>query len=150
MFKTGGVWNADPLDAPLTDPYRWGAPCERRMPVEGLKLAHEMMAQAAPKPFVLAERLPAPGVAGDQDYFHHACRNASTDHLPSGACRMGADPETVVDPQLCFDGIAAFREADATVMPRPVLSNPNAATIMISEKAASMIRAPHGLQGASP
>ncbi|MBJ2151320.1 GMC family oxidoreductase [Paracoccus sp. IB05] len=142
--------SADPLAAPLIDPNYWADPYDRRMSVEGLKLAREMMAQAALKPFVLAERLPGPGVTSDRDYFDYACRNAKTDHHPAGTCRMGTDPEAVVDPQLRFNGIEALRVVDASVMPRLVSSNTNAATIMIAEKAADMIRASHGLQGATP
>lgn len=133
--------SADPAAAPLIDPNYWADPYDREMSIAGLKLAREIMAQEALKPFVLAERLPGPEVRTDQDYFDYACRHAKTDHHPAGTCRMGADPEAVVDPQLRFNGIAGLRVVDASVMPRVVSSNTNAATIMIAEKAADMIRA---------
>ena len=132
--------SADPLAAPLIDPNYWADPHDREMSIRGLKLAREIMRQDALKPFVLAERLPGPDVQTDADYFNYACAHAKTDHHPAGTCRMGADPQAVVDPQLRFNGIAGLRVVDASIMPSVVSSNTNAATIMIAEKAADMIR----------
>ena len=132
--------SADPLAAPLIDPNYWADPHDREMSIRGLKLAREIMRQDALKPFVLAERLPGPDVETDEDYFNYACAHAKTDHHPAGTCRMGADPHAVVDPQLRFNGIAGLRVVDASIMPSVVSSNTNAATIMIAEKAADMIR----------
>ncbi|MCA3562208.1 MAG: FAD-dependent oxidoreductase [Aestuariivirga sp.] len=137
--------SADPLAAPLIDPNYWADPHDREMSIRGLKLAQEIMRQNALKPFVKAERLPGPEVKTGQDYFDYACRHAKTDHHPAGTCRMGVDPAAVVDPTLRFNGIAALRVADASIMPTVVSSNTNAATIMIAEKAADMIRASQGV-----
>lgn len=133
--------SADPLAAPLIDPNYWADPYDREMSIRGLKLAQEIMSQPALRPFVLAERLPGPQVRSDQDYFDYACRHAKTDHHPAGTCRMGSDAGAVVDPMLRFNGIAGLRVVDASIMPQVVSSNTNAATIMIAEKAADMIRA---------
>ena len=132
--------SADPMAAPLIDPNYWEDPYDREMSIRGLKLAREIMAQDALKPFVLAERLPGPEVRTEEDYFNYACAHAKTDHHPAGTCRMGSDAGAVVDTQLRFNGIEGLRVVDASIMPRVVSSNTNAATIMIAEKAADMIR----------
>ncbi len=132
--------SADPLAAPLIDPNYWADPYDRDMSIRGLKLARQIMSQAALKPFVLAERLPGPDVQTDEDYFNYACAHAKTDHHPVGTCRMGADPAAVVDLSLRFNGIAGLRVVDASIMPRLISSNTNAATIMIAEKAADIIK----------
>jgi choline dehydrogenase len=132
--------SADPKAVPLIDPNYWEDPYDREMSIQGLKLAQEIMRQPALKPFVLAERLPGPGVRSDEDYFSYAAKNAKTDHHPAGTYRMGSDQEAVVDPHLRFNGIEALRVADASIMPTVVSSNTNAATIMIAEKAADLIK----------
>jgi choline dehydrogenase len=55
---------------------------------------------------------------------------------------MGNDPMAVVDPELRVYGIEGLRVADASVMPTVVSGNTNAATIMIGEKVADMLRRP--------
>lgn len=136
--------SSDPVAAPLIDPNYWEDPYDREMSIRGLKLAREIMRQPALRPFVKAERLPGPGVVTDQDYFDYACKHSKTDHHPAGTCRMGSDPAAVVDPRLRFNGLQGLRVVDASIMPTVVSSNTNAATIMIAEKAAHMIRADHG------
>ena len=136
--------SADPAAAPLIDPNYWEDPHDRRDVDRGAEArAGDHARRRRSKPFVLAERLPGPEVRTEQDYFDFACRHSKTDHHPAGTCRMGSDPAAVVDPRLRFNGIEGLRVVDASIMPTVVSSNTNAATIMIAEKAADMIRADH-------
>jgi choline dehydrogenase-like flavoprotein len=132
--------SSDPSAAPLIDPNYWSDPHDRNMSLEGLKIAREIMQQAALKPFVMAERLPGPKVATDDELFDYGCANAKTDHHPVGTCKMGQGPDAVVGLDLRVRGLEGLRVCDSSVMPRVPSCNTNAPTIMVGEKGADMIR----------
>lgn len=130
----------DPAAAPLIDPNYWSDPHDRKMSLEGLKIAREIMQQDALKPFVMAERLPGPKVLTDDELFDYACANAKTDHHPVGTCKMGTDAMAVVDLELKVRGLEGLRVCDSSIMPRVPSCNTNAPTIMVGEKGADIIR----------
>ncbi|WP_079212443.1 GMC family oxidoreductase [Brucella pituitosa] len=130
----------DPAAAPLIDPNYWNDPHDRKMSLEGLKIAREILSQDALKPYVMAERLPGPKVVSDDDLFDYACANAKTDHHPVGTCRMGTDAMAVVDLELKVRGLEGLRVCDSSIMPRVPSCNTNAPTIMVGEKGADIIR----------
>lgn len=130
----------DPAAAPLIDPNYWSDPHDRKMSLEGLKIAREIMQQDALKPYVMAERLPGSKVVSDDDLFDYACANAKTDHHPVGTCRMGTDAMAVVDLELKVRGLEGLRVCDSSIMPRVPSCNTNAPTIMVGEKGADIIR----------
>lgn len=137
--------NANIESAPLIDPNYWEDPIDRDISIQGLKMAQEIMRQKPLQPFVLEEKLPGKSVKTDQDYYEYACQLAKTDHHPVGTCRMGSDESAVVDTELRFNGVENLRVVDASIMPRIVSSNTNAATIMIAEKATDLIKAEHSI-----
>jgi choline dehydrogenase-like flavoprotein len=59
---------------------------------------------------------------------------------PVGTCRMGADDDSVVDPQLRVRGVDGLRVADASVMPTIIRGHTHAPSVLIGEKAADLIR----------
>ncbi|MBZ9657379.1 GMC family oxidoreductase [Phyllobacterium lublinensis] len=130
----------DATSTPLIDPNYWSDPHDRKMSIEGLKIAREIMSQTALKPFVMAERLPGPKYNSDAELFDYGCANAKTDHHPVGTCKMGTDPMAVVDLELKVRGLEGLRVCDSSVMPRVPSCNTNAPTIMMGEKGADIIR----------
>ena len=114
---------------------------DRRCMVEGVKLGRRLAATRAMAPWVAEEIAPGPEAASDEDILAWIRRTGGTIYHPSGTCRMGGDPESVVDPELRVRGIEGLRVADASIMPTVVSGNTNAACIMIGEKCADMVKA---------
>ena len=133
--------SGDPRDKPLIDPNAFAEPYDLDRAVEGIRISEEIMAQPAFRPYVQAKRIPGDVVRSTADYRDFARQAARTAYHPVGTCKMGADEMAVVGPDLRVRGIAGLRVCDSSIMPTVVSSNTNAATIMIAEKAADMIRA---------
>ena len=132
--------SADPAAAPLIDPNYWADSYDREMSLKALRIARDILGQDALKPFLMAERLPGPNCNTDEELFDYVCGMAKTQHHPAGTCAMGRGKMAVVSPDLNVHGLEGLRVCDSSVMPYIVSSNTNAATIMIAEKAADLIR----------
>ena len=88
-----------------------------------------------------AEVMPGEAVQTDAEIDAWVRTAVNTALHPVGSCAMGTGADAVCDAQLKVHGLEGLRIADASVMPRIVGGNTNAASIMIGEKAAAMIAA---------
>jgi choline dehydrogenase len=129
----------DPDAMPLIDFNYLGERYDMDQLIAGIEIVHQLAATSAFDAWggrANTGSILASGQAG----IEAAVRDGlSTYFHPVGTCRMGLDDQAVVDPQLRVRGIDRLRVADASVMPEIVSSNTAAATIMIGEKAASLI-----------
>jgi choline dehydrogenase len=66
-------------------------------------------------------------------------RTVDSYNHPVGTCAMGLGKHAVVDPTLRVHGISNLRVADASVMPDITTGHTLAPTLVIAEKAASLI-----------
>lgn len=82
------------------------------------------------------------GGADSKDEEHFVRKYVRPISHVSGTCRMGSDPNAVVDPSLRLKGFKGIRVADASVMPRVVSGNTNAASMLIGERCADFILRP--------
>ncbi len=108
---------------------------DRASMVAGLRMALAMAEQPALKA-VIDRPFRVPESDSDEDLLAFARREGMTVFHPTSSCPMGS----VVDPELRVYGFDGLRVADASVMPEITRANTNAATIMIAEKAADLIR----------
>jgi choline dehydrogenase len=127
-------------DPPAVHPNYLSTETDQRTIVEGLKLLRRLLASPQLQRFVESEMLPGREVGSDAQLLDYARRRGGTVYHPTSTCKMGVDGLAVVDPQLRVVGLEALRIADASVMPTVVSGNTNAATIMIGEKLADMLR----------
>jgi choline dehydrogenase-like flavoprotein len=82
---------------------------------------------------------PGSQVQSDADWLSFARHNGQTIYHPIGTCRMGEDERAVVDLRLRVRGLEGLRVVDASVMPKMVSGNIQAAVMMVAEKAADLI-----------
>ncbi|PPQ36548.1 Choline dehydrogenase [Rhodoblastus acidophilus] len=141
-FSRGRVFpkNANPLAAPGIDPAFLSDRRDLETLIRGAKMARDIVMTPPLQLFCGEELFGVRGGMTDDEWETHIRARADTIYHPVGTCRMGADAEAVVDPELRVRGVEALRVVDASIMPTLIGGNTNAPTIMIAEKAADMIR----------
>ncbi len=132
----------DPFDAPAVYPNYLATETDQRTIIAGLKLIRQILANPHMQSFIDSEFQPGPAVENDEELLDYARRRGGTVYHPTSTCKMGSDPLAVVDAELRVHGVEGLRVADASIMPTVVSGNTNAATIMIGEKLADIVRQP--------
>ena len=131
--------SANPHDHPLIDPNLLGDEADLAPLVRGLVLSRRVLASASFARYQAVEVAPGPEARGEAQLEEYVRRTASTVHHPVGTCRMGTDPESVVDSQLRVRGVERLRVVDASGFPSIIGGNTNATVVMMAEKAADMM-----------
>jgi len=133
-----GLSSNNPLAAPIIQPNFFQVKEDLDQMVEGCKVALEVMNQAALKTYI--KEIVAPlDWRSDEAIALHVKKGCETVYHPVGTCKMGQDEMAVVDNELRVHGIDNLRVVDASIMPKIVTGNTNAAVYMIAEKAADII-----------
>jgi choline dehydrogenase len=139
--------SSDPTAKPIVRNEFYSSGDDMQRMIAALRLTLEICGQAAMRPYC-AEPFNTPDGDTDEALRAHVARTTFAVYHPVGTCRMGADADAVLDPELRVNGIEALRVVDASVMPVVPRGNTNAPTIAVAERAADLIR--HGRALAEP
>jgi choline dehydrogenase len=133
------IRSADPREAPAIRYNYLATENDRRVMIEGLRIARRIAHATPLSNYIVREEFPGPQAQTDDDLLAVLRESGDTVFHPTSTCRMGTDERSVVDSQLRVRGLAGLRVVDASVMPAVVSGNTNAAVIAIAEKGADLI-----------
>ena len=134
-----GLKSPRPGDPPAIRHLLFEHPDDRDRLARGIRLTRRI-ARTAPLTDLIERPLqPDWDDMPDKEIDIFITASAGTIYHPSGTCRMGADPDSVVDPALRVRGLQNVRIADASIMPTVTSGNLNAPCMMIGEKASELI-----------
>ncbi len=129
----------DPEGPPVIDPNYLEAEADRRCLRDGVRLAAKIGDTEPLARYNAGPISPGGPLQDDTAIDEWVRQGANTIFHPVGTCRMGVDPDSVVDQALKLRGLGGLRIADASVMPTIIGGNTSAPTMMIAEKAADLI-----------
>lgn len=132
------IASADPTAAPLIDFDYLSDPRDVQVLHEGMLMIREVMQSKVFGSHVRREMHPGPQY-GNDTLRSELLNRATTVYHGVGTCRMGVDERAVVGPDLKVRGIENLRVADASIMPSIIGGNTNAPSMMIGEKAGTII-----------
>lgn len=132
--------NRDPATPPVIDHRLLGSPRDLARLIAAAKFLEKLFATDPLARHVIGNNFPAETPRSDAEWEETVRMLTSHGYHPVGTCRMGG-PDAVLDPQLRVRGVERLRVIDASVMPRLISGNTNAATIAIAEKGADLIKA---------
>lgn len=112
---------------------------DRATAVKALREMRRIMTMPAIQPYVVEEVKPGLKCSTDAELIEYVHQNGTSGFHSTSSCAMGADETAAVDPRLRVRGVGRLRVIDASIMPRVVAGNTNAATIMIGEKGADLV-----------
>jgi choline dehydrogenase len=108
---------------------------DRTCIASGLRIALDIASQPALRDIITGP-LEVPQSESESHLLAFARQAGLTFYHPTSSCSIG----TVVNPELRVLGVDGLRVVDASVMPTIIRGNTHAATVMIAERAADLIR----------
>ena len=132
--------SADPLEAPRILGNHLTERADIDAMILGVERTRDIAAQAALRPFTGKEIHPGASVVGAAAIEADLRRDTELIYHPTSTARIGPPETGVVDSELRVHGVVGLRVVDASVFPTIPRGNTNAATYMVAEKAANLIK----------
>jgi len=134
------IRSADPDEPPAIRFNFLADSIDQRTMVDGFRMIRRIVGTQPMDTLRGEEYSPGREVGTDAEILTWIRNNAQTAYHPIGTCRMGREPNAVVDERLKVIGLEGLRIADASIFPTMPSGNTNAPAIMVGEKAADLIR----------
>jgi choline dehydrogenase len=132
--------SANPTDNVLADPRYLSHPEDLRRMVRAFELSRELFATKAFAEWGVSEVTPGADVSTPEQVTEYVKQAVGSYYHYVGACKMGTDTQSVVDPELKVYGVEGLRIADASVMPEVPTGNCQTPVLMIAERCAEFIK----------
>ena len=131
----------DPTDHPRIDPGFFSDHADIETLIDAVEHIREITCQPAFGDVVGKEVAFGPEVKSRSAMATGLRQHITTGHHPVSTCRIGADDDVkaVLDAEFRVRGIEDLRVVDASAFPDQLSGNPNAAIIMMAERAADML-----------
>jgi choline dehydrogenase len=135
------IQSADPDRPMLIDANFLAAEEDRRHSIDLVKFVHRLMKQpalAAAEPVYVGSK-PDINFESDEEVLDLVHQFGFSGCHVAGTCRMGSDPDAVVDTKLRVRGVQGVRVVDTSIMPSLPTGNTNAAAMVAAWRAAEFI-----------
>jgi len=129
----------DPNAPPALEPNYRSTQQDKDAMIGAVRVMREYVRQPALRDIVEVETMPGPAYASDAEILEAYDKFGTCAYHAIGSCRMGADPESVVDPQLRVRGVQGVRVMDTSIMPQIPAGNTNGPTMAMAWRAADII-----------
>lgn len=111
--------------------------------VEGIKLTRDLGRRSEWGEYLGSEIFPGPNVQTDEEIVEYIKDSLHTSNALVGTCRMGTGADAVVRPDLRVHGVEGVRVCDSSIMPTIPGGQTATPTVMVAERAASLILSPN-------
>jgi choline dehydrogenase len=134
------IQSTDPEVSPSVQPGYLRNPLDVTTLLAGMRIARRLSQSQALSALIDHEIRPGAPVQSDEALVEYARSTGQTCWHPAGTCRMGNDPDAVVDAGCRVHGLERLRVVDASIFPFLTSSNTNIPTIMVAEKIADQLK----------
>jgi choline dehydrogenase len=131
--------SGDPRDPPRIFPNMLGDPDDVATLIAGARIARRALRTKAFAPYFVGEFEPGEEVQTDDEWEDYTRRVTTHIYHACGTCKMGIDPQAVVDPELKVIGVNRLRVVDSSIIPQIPSGNLNAISMAIGQKGSDLV-----------